>query len=250
MAARPGSASLLASHRVRVMVWVQTSRNVPVSNSRAISGAPQKVADDGGGDDDAADAEHVHDRVGAGPASSRKLLASCPQPPPWQPVTPSERFRLARCDLLPTGSMTDPGAGRTADDGWPAVPPPAASSRCGHAATWTPVAPLPSRPGGARKLTGRFFDSFRDGDVDGLRALLAADVRPVGDGGGKTPQFATQFAGAENVARVLAALISPFVGIGGAVEPRQVNGQPGAIFRDRDGKVVNTWTLDILGGQI
>jgi RNA polymerase sigma-70 factor (ECF subfamily) len=29
-----------------------------------------------------------------------------------------------------------------------------------------------------------------------------------------------------------------------------VNGQPGAIFRDQDGKVVNTWTLDILDGQI
>jgi RNA polymerase sigma-70 factor (ECF subfamily) len=29
-----------------------------------------------------------------------------------------------------------------------------------------------------------------------------------------------------------------------------VNGQPGAIFRDRVGKVVNTWTLDILDGQI
>jgi RNA polymerase sigma-70 factor (ECF subfamily) len=100
------------------------------------------------------------------------------------------------------------------------------------------------------KLAGRFFDAFRDGDVDGLRALLAADVRMVGDGGGKAPQFATQFAGAENVARVLAALVPPFIRIGGVVEPRQVNGQPGAIFRDRDGKVVNTWTLDILDGQI
>jgi RNA polymerase sigma-70 factor (ECF subfamily) len=29
-----------------------------------------------------------------------------------------------------------------------------------------------------------------------------------------------------------------------------VNGQPGAIFRDPDGKVLNTWTLDILDGRI
>ena len=29
-----------------------------------------------------------------------------------------------------------------------------------------------------------------------------------------------------------------------------MNGQPGAIFRDRDGKVVNTWTLDVLDGRI
>jgi RNA polymerase sigma-70 factor (ECF subfamily) len=29
-----------------------------------------------------------------------------------------------------------------------------------------------------------------------------------------------------------------------------VNGQPGAIFRDRDGKVLSTWALDIPDGQI
>jgi len=34
------------------------------------------------------------------------------------------------------------------------------------------------------------------------------------------------------------------------VEPHEVNGQPGAVFRDRDGKVVNTWTFDILDGRI
>jgi RNA polymerase sigma-70 factor (ECF subfamily) len=100
------------------------------------------------------------------------------------------------------------------------------------------------------ELAGRFFGAFREGDVDGLRALLAADVQLVGDSGGKAPQWAEQFIGAENVARVLAALVPPFLRIGGVVEPHEVNGQPGAIFRDRDGKVVNTWALDILDGQI
>jgi RNA polymerase sigma-70 factor (ECF subfamily) len=33
-------------------------------------------------------------------------------------------------------------------------------------------------------------------------------------------------------------------------EPREVNGQPGGIFRDRDDKVLGTWTLDVLDGQI
>ena len=47
-----------------------------------------------------------------------------------------------------------------------------------------------------------------------------------------------------------AAIVPPFVRIGGVVEPHEVNGQPGAIFRDRDGKVLNTWALDILDGQI
>jgi RNA polymerase sigma-70 factor, ECF subfamily len=100
------------------------------------------------------------------------------------------------------------------------------------------------------QLAGRFFDAFRDGDVAGLRALLAADVQLVGDGGGKAPQVAETIAGAENVARVLAALVPPFLRDGGRVQQHQVNGHPGAIFRDRDERIVNTWTLDILEGQV
>jgi RNA polymerase sigma-70 factor (ECF subfamily) len=100
------------------------------------------------------------------------------------------------------------------------------------------------------QLAERFFDAFKGGDIDALQELLAADVQMVGDGGGKAPQLATQFIGVENVARVLAALVPAFVRIGGLVEPHEVNGQPGAILRDRDGKVVNALVLDILDGQI
>jgi RNA polymerase sigma-70 factor (ECF subfamily) len=100
------------------------------------------------------------------------------------------------------------------------------------------------------QLAERFFDAFREGDVNGLRELLAADVQMVGDGGGKAPQFARGIIGAENVARVLAAFVPPSVQLGIVVEPHEVNGQPGAIFRYRDGKVLNTFALDILDGRI
>src|SRR6266498_3593073 len=100
------------------------------------------------------------------------------------------------------------------------------------------------------ELAARFFDALREGDIEGLRQLLAADVQMVGDGGGKAPQLARAISGAENVARVLASIFPWLVRIGVELEPHEVNGQPGAIFRDRDGKVLNTLTLDVLDGRI
>lgn len=99
-------------------------------------------------------------------------------------------------------------------------------------------------------LAARFFDALREGNVDGIRELLAADVQMVGDSGGKAPQWARGVIGAENVTRMLASNLPSFFRIGGSFEPHEVNGQPGAIFRDRDGNVLNTWALDVLDGQI
>ncbi|RCW43530.1 RNA polymerase sigma-70 factor (ECF subfamily) [Halopolyspora algeriensis] len=100
------------------------------------------------------------------------------------------------------------------------------------------------------ELAARFFDAVRDGDVDGLRELLAADVRMVGDGGGKAPAFTKGVIGADNVARVLTSIFPVLAKIDARVEPREVNGRPGAILRDRDGKVVSTLAIDVLGGRI
>ncbi|WP_440074185.1 RNA polymerase sigma-70 factor [Streptosporangium sp. OZ121] len=100
------------------------------------------------------------------------------------------------------------------------------------------------------ELASRFFDALREGDVAGLRELLAADVSMVGDGGGKAPQLARAVAGAEKVARLLASVFPRLVRVDVTFEPHEVNGEPGAIFRDRDGKVLHTLALDILDGRI
>ena len=100
------------------------------------------------------------------------------------------------------------------------------------------------------ELAARFFDALREGDVDGLRELLAADVELVGDAGGKAPQLARSIIGADKTARVLTAVFPWLVKIDVTFEPRAVNGQPGAVFRHRDGKVIYILTIDVLGGRI
>ncbi len=99
------------------------------------------------------------------------------------------------------------------------------------------------------ELAARFFDALRDGDVDGLRELLAADVQVIGDGGGKAPQWKPMI-GPERVAAVLAASVPPVLRIGAVIERHEVNGHPGAIFRDREGSVLITMALDVLDGRI
>ena len=100
------------------------------------------------------------------------------------------------------------------------------------------------------RLAARFFDALREGDVDGLQHLLAAEVSLVGDGGGKAPQLARAVAGALNVARLLASVHPRMAEAGVTFEPRELNGEPGAVFRDRHGKVLHTMVLDILDGRI
>jgi RNA polymerase sigma-70 factor, ECF subfamily len=100
------------------------------------------------------------------------------------------------------------------------------------------------------KLAAQFFDALKEGDVDGLRELLAADIQLVGDGGGKVPALAKTVIGADKVTRVLASVFPWLTQIDVTLQPHQVNGQPGAIFRDRDDKVLAALALDVLDGQI
>ncbi|GGV47428.1 DNA-directed RNA polymerase sigma-70 factor [Kitasatospora herbaricolor] len=101
-----------------------------------------------------------------------------------------------------------------------------------------------------QELAARFFEALKDGDVDGLRQLLAADVQLVGDGGGRAPQLARAVTGAQNVARLLAGVLPRLFQVEVTLEQHEVNGQPGAIFRDREGRILQTMVLDVLDGRI
>jgi len=96
------------------------------------------------------------------------------------------------------------------------------------------------------ELARRFFDAVGDGDTEGLIGLLAADVVAYGDGGGKAPAFPRPIHGRDRVARLLfgAAARGARLGVTGTTHV-EINGQPGALFFDADGRLVAAVVLDI-----
>jgi RNA polymerase sigma-70 factor, ECF subfamily len=100
------------------------------------------------------------------------------------------------------------------------------------------------------ELAARFLAAVTDGDLDSLVELLAADVVVYGDGGGKAPQWAAPIVGAERVARLFAGIGRQMSELGIRVEPRHVNNQPGAVFLDPEGRLINVWSLDIVEGAV
>jgi RNA polymerase sigma-70 factor (ECF subfamily) len=96
------------------------------------------------------------------------------------------------------------------------------------------------------ELAERFFDAVREGDTDGLVGLLAADVVAYGDGGGKAPAFRRPVHGADRVARLLLGATARGERLGVSdMRHVEINGQPGAVFLDPDGRLVAAVTLDI-----
>ncbi len=99
------------------------------------------------------------------------------------------------------------------------------------------------------ELADRFFDALRGGDLDRLRELLTADVVTINDGGGKAGGQGGLF-GAAKAARILVATVPPLLATGATIERLELNGEPGAVLRDRDDNVIGVWTLEILDGQV
>jgi Sigma-70, region 4/SnoaL-like domain len=102
------------------------------------------------------------------------------------------------------------------------------------------------------ELANRFFAATEDGDLEALEQLLAHDVVLHGDGGGKAPAIARAIHGRVRAARTLiAGLRAARNRIGGLTMRREeVNGQPGAVILDPEGKLMAVMTLDVADGQI
>jgi RNA polymerase sigma-70 factor (ECF subfamily) len=102
-----------------------------------------------------------------------------------------------------------------------------------------------------QELAAQFFAAVEQGDLAGLEALLAADVKLTGDTGGKVPALARTLQGRAPVARTLIDWARSGRRLPGLSQRRvQVNGWPGAVFLDAQQRLISVVALDIAGGQI
>jgi SnoaL-like domain/Sigma-70, region 4 len=111
-------------------------------------------------------------------------------------------------------------------------------------------ASAPARRAEGEELARRFFEAAAGGDMDALLGLLAPDVVAHGDGGGKAQAVGRPVTGRLQVARFLTGLFRRGWTLGASLRLAWVNGQPGAVLYDTQGRVIAVAGLDIAGGQI
>jgi RNA polymerase sigma-70 factor (ECF subfamily) len=111
-------------------------------------------------------------------------------------------------------------------------------------------APPPARRAEGEEFARRFFEAAAGGDMDALLGMLAPDVVVHGDGGGKAQAVGKPLAGRQRVMRLLAGLFRRGRDLGAYLRLAWVNGQPGAVLYDAEGRVIGVMELDIAGGMV
>ena len=101
------------------------------------------------------------------------------------------------------------------------------------------------------ELARRFFAAAQGGEMAALESLLAEDVVLHGDGGGRVPALARSLHGRRRVAGTLLAWARQGAKTAGtAIRQVEVNGQPGGLMLDGEGRVIGVMALDIADEQI
>ena len=112
------------------------------------------------------------------------------------------------------------------------------------------VPPPPARRAEGEELARRFFEAAAGGDMDALLGMLAPDVTVHGDGGGKAQVARKPLAGRQQVTRHLVGLFRRGRVLGVSLRLAWVNGQPGAVMYDAEGRVVSVFALDVADGMV
>ncbi|HEU5347186.1 MAG TPA: RNA polymerase sigma-70 factor [Ktedonobacterales bacterium] len=101
-----------------------------------------------------------------------------------------------------------------------------------------------------RELANRFFDAAGRGDMTHLVEFLAADAAFYGDGGGKAHAYPRPVVGRRLVALIFKSLFKSARDLGATIQFALVNGQPGAVSFDTEGRVISVLALVIADGAI
>jgi RNA polymerase sigma-70 factor (ECF subfamily) len=100
------------------------------------------------------------------------------------------------------------------------------------------------------QIAAAFFAASRNGDMQALRSLLAADVTVFADGGGKTPAATQPIVGLDNVMQLHASLARIFAEkMSRIVRYGLINGLPGFVTIEQD-DTLQTTALQIEDGKI
>lgn len=101
-----------------------------------------------------------------------------------------------------------------------------------------------------QELAGKFFDAAGRGDMTSLVNFLAEDVVFYGDGGGKAHAYPQPVYGRDRVRLVLQSIFKIGRQLNATVQLTLVNGQPGILAFDAEGRLVNVMALDIADGVV
>jgi RNA polymerase sigma factor (sigma-70 family) len=111
-------------------------------------------------------------------------------------------------------------------------------------------APPAARRAEGEELARRFFEAAAGGDMDALLGMLAPDVVLHGDGGGKAQAIGKPLAGRQRVMRLFVVGLRWGRTLGASLRLAWVNGQPGAVMYDAEGRVVGVVELDVADGVV
>jgi RNA polymerase sigma-70 factor (TIGR02957 family) len=100
------------------------------------------------------------------------------------------------------------------------------------------------------ELAERFMDAAENGELDRLVDFLAADVVFTGDGGGKGRGLPKPVYGRERVHRLLRSFFPLYRETGATMRRAEINGKPGVLFLDAEGRLINVFVFEIAGGAI